>query len=194
MNFFYSASFSMHICRILLIVWILLYTSIPSFFLLIILFHSMLSRRGHVFLLILRYIYLPYVILLILYHHAFNSIVLLLPPDFYTSRNQYELWNYDLRVYRYPFLEFALQIATFYLICVRIHMGTQKKQNKVLPNESNWFIQLCFWFLNNMDTIVVIVTFFVGVNYADIYHLGLLVFFLTYILYNRCMRRTFFFF
>lgn len=98
----------MHICRVLLIVWILLYTSIPSFILLIMLFHSMLSRRGFIFLFALRYIYLPYVIILLLYHHAFNSIALLLPSDFFSTHNKYELWNYDLRVYRYPFLEFAL--------------------------------------------------------------------------------------
>lgn len=193
MNFFYSASFSMHLCRILLIVWILLYTSIPSFILLLILCHSMLTRRGHIFHFMLKYLYLPYVILLLLYHHAFNSIVLLLPADFF-SRNQYEQWNFDLRAYQYPFLEFGLQIATFYLICVRLHMGTQKRSSKVLPSESNLFIQLCFWFLNHMDTIIVIVTFFVGINSPDLYHLGLLIFFLFYILYPHCMRRSFFFF
>lgn len=45
-----------------------------------------------------------------------------------------------------------------------------------------------------MDTIVVIVTFFVGIKEPDLYHLGLLVFFLFYILYVNCMRKTFFFF
>ncbi len=50
------------------------------------------------------------------------------------------------------------------------------------------------WFLSHMDKVIILITFFVGLNNSDIYHLGLLVFFLCYILYPRCMKKTFLFF
>lgn len=143
----------------------------------------------------LRYIYLPYVIILLLYHHLFNSVKSLLPHDFYDPpHNKYLLWNYDLKVYRYPFLEFALQIFTFYFFCITLHMRSEKKPKSEVPSKSNLLIQLLILFLNNMDKIICIITFFVGINTPDIYHMGLLIFFVFYILYPGCMKKTFFFF
>ena len=195
MKYIYSASFSMHICRILMAVWIVLYTSVPSLVLLFILVHSMSYIHSKIFMTMLRYIYLPYVIILLLYHHLFNSVKSLLPHDFYDPpHNKYLLWNYDLKVYRYPFLEFALQIFTFYFFCITLHMRSEKKPKSEVPSKSNLLIQLLILFLNNMDKIICIITFFVGINTPDIYHMGLLIFFVFYILYPGCMKKTFFFF
>lgn len=73
-------------------------------------------------------------------------------------------------------------------------MRSEKKGKSEVPSKSNLVIQLFILLLGNMDKLICIITFFVGINTPDVYHMGLLLFFVFYILFPPCMKKTFFFF
>lgn len=61
--------------RCLLILWFMLYTSVPSLPLLVFLLHSVLYQNQHNFVLVLSLCYFPYLLVLILYHHVIQSVI-----------------------------------------------------------------------------------------------------------------------
>ncbi len=74
-NYFTSFEFFLMLARGFLIFWVCFYTSLFSLPLLLFFLHSLLYRNKSRFVGCVSFVYLPYLMLLSLFHHIYQSVV-----------------------------------------------------------------------------------------------------------------------
>ncbi len=104
------------IFRFLVFVWADLYFSLPSLLPLLILFHSFVFDERKFYISCLKFMYLPLLWLIFLYHYIVNIegfVKEVFGMDIFTVKNRrYGMYNYDS-----PFLHLLFQFITLFYGC-----------------------------------------------------------------------------
>ena len=170
-----------------LLVWVMMYSSLPCLPLLVFLLHSLLYRAKKQFACIVAALYLPYLLALVLFHIAFQGAQPFLFPGLVQP-------NFDLRPARIYFLETAFKLSTLLVVAVALKLSPRKVAPPALPDGSSVVLQLAIELTRHLRALLLLLVFAVGVSRVDIYHLLLLGCYSCFAVSARCMERAFPFF
>ena len=199
--YIFSPYFSLHICRIMILIWFTRYNTFESIPLLFWLFYSTAFQIPYRFLWVTTYLLYPYLLLNLLLYYTVN-IPFIIPGYMREHSNiKYGILLFDLSHTSqtiYPVIEFLIMIITvyFFCLCLKTRKGVGHWESKVAKNEHrvyNLCETICIFILRNIDLGIVVMLYVMGLSAINIYHAGLISFFLLLLINPDMGRRCFIF-
>lgn len=189
-----SPYFALQFCRLGLLYWCLRYNCFQGIPLIIWLFYSTVYNKGSTFIRVTEIVFFPYFLYYLLQFYALN--IPFIVPDKFLKDKAYE--KYGIYLFQHSFMQLFALILVLFCFCIVFKLSRTKI---VLPKEPpkkgkqkdlpSFFEVFGAFLLMNLDKLILVMMYFLAVTRVDVYHLGLMIFFICFMLYPEWSRRHF---
>jgi hypothetical protein len=178
---------------VLAFVWVYLYHDWESTIILLWLLHSTVYRNNATFRKFILYFYLPYYILVFLWYYTINIEGLINWTDpAVIIANPVEWYTYGFFQFKIPPIESAFMFLNVYfliqlVVCTEFEMeddvSVKVLMNRISHLKTPTAYQVMFLVLVYIEFPLMLTLIVAGLDKMDLYHIVLLIFFVTYTLY-----------
>jgi hypothetical protein len=193
-----------NLCRLGLCFWVLRYNCVQSIVIVIFLFHSTLVKSMIGFLPIIKYVYMPYLFLNMLYFYIIN-VMIKLPDD---TQESLKNIKFGIIVFESPALEFPIMLLVISLVALLVikvenlnkllgeedeakyEIKKKQKTLKIIQNQSTVLSIMYYVFYLSIEGLLLFILLMNVVSKVNLSNFCLNLYMVVYLIYPSGARRN----